>query len=160
MKKYLGLFIICCSTLYVQAQEESKKNDEPIVVENLVDKECLENILGLDGYLFKDGLNQPNTSEFLNYGLNLRQVEKDYPYIVKRGPEGKYIAYEQFVPILIEAIEETSERINKEQALRMKLEEEYANYQITMENHLQQVNYQLQILRSEIEGLNESKSVD
>ena len=160
MKKYLGLFIICFSTLFVQAQKKSKKSDEPIVIEELSDKESLENLLGFDGFLFKDDLNNPNTSEFLNYGLSLSQVEKDYPYLIKKGPEGKYIAYEQLVPILIQALEETSEQINEEKALRMKLEENYSNYQITMENHLQQINYHLQLLKDEIEGLNETKLVN
>ncbi|MGK0383360.1 MAG: hypothetical protein ACJAVL_000081 [Bacteroidia bacterium] len=160
MKKYLGLFVICFSALCAQAQKEIENRDAPIVIEELSDKESLKNLLGFDGFLFKDDRNNPNTSEFLNYGLNLRQVEKDYPYLIKKGPEGKYIAYEQLVPILIQALEETSEQINEEKALRMKLEENYSNYQITMENHLQQINYNLQLLKGEMEGLNETKSSD
>jgi hypothetical protein len=42
----------------------------------------------------------------------------------------------------------------------MKMAEDYANYKIMMDNHLQQLNYQLGVLRSEIEGINENQSVD
>lgn len=158
MKKYLGLIVICFSSVLGQAQ--NKKSDEPIVVEELTDHECLQNVLGLEGFLFKSDLNDPNTSEFLNYGLSLRQVEKDYPYLIKVGPSGKYIAYDQFIPILVEALEETTDLLNEEKVQRMKMAEDYANYKITMENHLQQINYQLQMLRSEVEGVNASHSLD
>jgi hypothetical protein len=120
----------------------------------------LKNVLGFEGFLFKTDLNDPNTSEFLNYGLSRHQVEKDYPYHIKAGPEGKYIAYEQLIPILVEALEETSDLLNEETVKRMKMAEDYANYKITMDNHLQQLNYQLGVLRSEIEGINESQPVD
>lgn len=158
MIKYLSLFVICLSSVLGQAQNNQR--NELIVVEELTDHECLENVLGLEGFLFKTDLNDPNTSEFLNYGLSLRQVEKDYPYLIKIGPEGKYIAYEQLIPILIEALEEISDLLNEETVKRMKMEEDYANYKITMDNHLQQLNYQLGVLRSEIEGINESRSVN
>lgn len=158
MKKYFGLFVICFSSVLGQAQ--NKKIEEPVVIEELTDHECLQNVLGLEGYLFKTSLDDPNTSEYLNYGLNLRQVEKDYPYLIKKGPAGKYIAYEQLVPILVEALEETSDLLNEEKVQRLKMAEDYANYKITMENHLEQINYQLQMLRSEIDGFNASHSVD
>lgn len=158
MKKYLGLVVLCFLSVFTQAQ--NKKSDEPVVVEELTDHECLENILGLEGFLFKTDLNDPNTSEYLNYGLSLRQVEKDYPYLIKNGPEGKYIAYDQLIPILVEALEETSDLLNEEKVQRLKMAEDYANYKITMENHLQQINYQLQMLKSEVEGFNASHSVD
>jgi hypothetical protein len=141
-------------------QAQSKKSKEVIVVEELTDHECLKNVLGFEGFLFKTDLNDPNTSEFLNYGLSLHQVEKDYPYLIKAGPEGKYIAYEQLIPILVEALEETFDLLNEETVKRMKMAEDYANYKITMDNHLQQLNYQLGVLRSEIEGINENQSVD
>ena len=158
MVRCLGLFVICFSSVLVQAQ--SKKIEEVLVVEELTDHECLKNVLGFEGFLFKTDLNDPNTSEFLNYGLSLHQVEKDYPYLIKIGPEGKYIAYEQFIPILVEALEETSDLLNEETVKRMKMAEDYANYKITMDNHLQQLNYQLGVLRSEIEGINDSQPVD
>ena len=80
--------------------------------------------------------------------------------MVKEGSDGKYIAYDQMVPLLLEALEHTSRLIETENGKRLRLEEEYSNYKIYMENNLQQINYQLQTLQSEINGLNESMSVE
>ncbi len=64
------------------------------------------------------------------------------------------------MPILVEALEESVELLDAEKEKRVNLEEEFANYQITMENHLKQVQYQIDLLRSELSGFYESKSVD
>ena len=158
MKKYISLVVLvfCC----VLSQAQTEKVDEPIVIEELLGEECHKNLMRLEGYLYKPDLNKPNTSEFLNYGLKLSKVEKVYPYLVKEGPDGKYIAYEQIIPMLLEALEESNNLLNNETGHRLKLEEDYENYKIHVENNLQQMNYQIQVLQSEIEGINESKSVD
>ena len=159
MLKYISILLFCFSSLISEAQTANKIN-ESIVVEELSGEECFDNLIGLEGYLFKDDLNNLNNSEHLNYGLETKKVEKLFPYLIKQGPKGKYVAYEQMIPMLIESLEHASELINTERGKRLRLEDEYQNYKIYMENNLQQINYQLQALQSEINGLNESKSVD
>ena len=158
MLKYTVLLAFCFSTLSAFSQNE--KVTSLIIVDEVVGEDCFENLNGLEAYLFKDDVNNLNNSAHLDYGLKIKKVEKVYPYLVKEGPDGKYIAYDQMVPLLLEALEHTSRLIETENGKRLRLEEEYSNYKIYMENNLQQINYQLQTLQSEINGLNESMSVE
>ena len=149
---YLVLFLLV--SVIVQAQE---KQNEPVEIESLKDAECLTAVLGMEGYLYKTDLNKPNTPENFYYGIDLKGVDEKYPYLVEVTDKGKEIKYDRLVPILVEAIEESNERLNEEIAVRTKLEDDFANYKITMENHLRQMQYQIDLLNSEVSGINESK---
>ena len=159
MLKYIGVVVFCFSS-FLGLGQNAEKSNEPIIIEELSGEDCFSNLIRLEGYLFKDDLDSLNTPEYLNYGLKTKKVEKVFPYVVKNGPDGKYVAYDQLVPMLIEAVEETSNLIDAERGKRLRLADEYANYKIYMENNLQQINYQLQALQSEMNGLNGIESED
>jgi hypothetical protein len=141
----------------VMAQSDSVLT--PIVVEELKDSDCLEDLLGLEGFLFKTDLNAPNTSEHIYYGLDPKKVKKLFPYMLDDSGGFDNVKYERLTPIIIQALEELNELYLLEQEKRMRLEEDYNNYKITMENAFGQVNYQLELLRSEVQGINEGLSV-
>jgi hypothetical protein len=157
MKKFSYLIVLVFGGLVVQAQE---KQSEPVEIESLKDAECLKAILGMEGYLYKTGLNQPNTPENFYYAIDTKGVEEEYPYLIVETEKGKEIKYERMMPILIEALEESVERLEVETENRVRLEEEFVNYQVTVENHLIQMQYQIDLLKSELSGIYETKSVE
>lgn len=155
--KYTFLLMFCFTFVAVQAQ---KKQSGPVEIESLKDADCLKAVLGMEGYLYKTDLNKPNTPENFYYGIDLKGVEEEYPYLIETSEEGRHIRYDRMIPILVEAIEESNERLEVEASKRKELEYEFGNYKITMENHLKQIQYQLDFLRSEMSGLNESGATD
>lgn len=152
---FLVTFWQCCGTAF--SQQDTVKL--PLVVENLRDSKCLSSILKMEGYLFKSDLNKPNTSEFLYYGLDPKAVEDEFPYLIEKKGEDKLIRYQMLIPILVEALEESQELLQQEENDRRKLEEDFENYKILIQNQLVQMNYQIERLTSEIDGLNQSQTI-
>ena len=158
--RYLALLVLVLMSCIQLAIGQSDAAKQPVVIEPLKDSECLNKVLNLESYLFKTSLNDLNTPEFLYYGIDPVEVKERFPYLVTKDSSGNHtIKYERFTPILIEALEEMNELHVKEQKKRIRLEEDFENYKITMENHLNQLNYQLEMLKSEIDGINEGLGV-
>ena len=134
-------------------------NEGPVEIESLKDSKCLESVLKLQGYLYKTDLNKPNTPENFYYGVEIKGVEKNYPYLIELTESGKKIKYDQLIPILVEALQESVELLEEESTKRENLELEFANYKITMDNQLRQMQYQLDMFKSELSGFYDSKSV-
>ncbi len=156
MIKFSFLILFTCSIGLSFAQETL---DVPVEIESLKDAECLSAVLKLEGHLYKTDLNKPNTPENFYYGLEPKELEKKYPYLIVTTEEGKKIKYDQMIPILVEALQESVELMQQETLKREGLELEFTNYKITMENRLQQMQYQLDMFKSELSGLYESRSV-